>query len=140
MKEILFRGKRLDGKGWITGDLIQGVKGQKGLTWIQAEDYSPAWPYCTREYEIDPETIGMYTGLKGKYNVKIFDDDIVYNGGGDPGVVKWHLGGFLVYFSEEDAWEISQYVHEEYTEVIGNIYDCPNLRDRILGTEVQNGE
>lgn len=66
MREILFRGKRVDNGEWIKSDSICRYGGKIQL-WQEKE----GWVF------IIPETLGQYTGETDQYNNRIFEGDIL---------------------------------------------------------------
>lgn len=70
-REILFRGKRTDGSGWIFGDVIQWKRLGKCAILPQEGDQ---W-HTPIEFEVIPETVGQFTGLTDKKGTKIFEGD-----------------------------------------------------------------
>lgn len=128
MRTIKFRGKRIDNSEWVVGDLFNATKivvtttSNKG---IYTENGSHTFKY---EYiEITPETVGQFTGLFDRDGKEIFEGDIImvrkYNN--SKGVVVFLDGTFMIEYKYIKR-EFSEYALVAF-EVIGNIYDNPDL-------------
>ncbi len=132
MREILFRGKRVDNGEWVYGDLLQ----DRDLNSFAIEyfDYYTDENGRQRDYcqdEIIPETVGQYTGLTDKNGTKIFEGDIV-KWFGKKYTVTYKEGRFIgekEHFIGVDEYEFINLYGS--LEVIGNIHDNPEL----LGVE-----
>lgn len=114
MREILFRGKRIDNGEWIEGSL-----------WLYGEDAhifgGPDFPYGCLWHKVDPSTAGQYTGLTDKNGKRIFEGDIVCLRTGRCHEVKYGDGCFYM-----DGTAITAKYLDRFT-VIGNIHDNPEL-------------
>ena len=124
MREIFFRGKR-NGE-WIEGNSL--TKGK--YTFVGNEDSKGNVNF----EEIDPETLGIWTGLTDKNGRKIFEGDIVkYKSGSDCFFHKVvfetrnYCGYFGIVISETETWGFGMEVPPNLFEVVGNIYDSPEL-------------
>jgi len=137
MREILFRAKRLDGI-WVQGDLRQ-VDGKAYILDYDTGDngVSEQQRIFDIAYEVDPATVGQYTGLTDKGGKRIFEGDILerrilptkriairFRIAWVP--VKACLSAIDI--DGSSVTFISDYIHSGYeTEIIGNIYDNPEL-------------
>ena len=132
MREILFRGKRVDNGEWIQGDIVQfPVHGV-----VRIVEQEPSY----KDAEVDSDTVGQYTGLTDKNGRKIFEGDIihleysqVFFGGVYFGEytaeVSYKEGCFItdgMNNGDEIETPLSGFNNDE-VEIIGNIHDNPEL-------------
>lgn len=81
-------------------------------------------------YEIEKIELMQYTGLHDKNGKEIYEGDIVKKTGSkeiDIGKVIYEYDGFIVDVMNMDRFYGRVYLVEIFTEVIGNIYDNPEL-------------
>lgn len=120
MREILYRGKRVDNGEWVYGFLTCrnyiDVFTQK-----VCYDGEEELTYCTVEHcQVDANTVGQYTGLTDKNGKKIFEGDIVESPNGTQGFIEWQNAECAFLVNIGDDW---QTMDDCPYEVIGNIYD-----------------
>lgn len=125
IREITFRGKRVDNDEWVVGDLIHRQIWKRSLTIIRVSD--DGFDHY-EEYEVIPETVGQFTGLTDKNGNKIFEGDIVkyaHPAFAKPlvGIISWEQSetGFVLR-NEKPFYYWLAYTNELY-EIIGNIHD-----------------
>ena len=143
-REILFRGKCKTDNEWLYGFPYVTRKNAVKINWYCSEFGS------MKTDEVDPETVGQFTGLTDKNGVKIFEGDILrgfeypfcsnING-------EFNYFAEIVWFDDSSAFGIYtfknpksnvrgisegntdylEYFNADKWEVIGNIHDNPEL-------------
>jgi uncharacterized phage protein (TIGR01671 family) len=120
MREIKFRGKRVDNGKWVFGYYHFDDSGD-GFDAHYITDLN------MDVHEVRPESVGQYTGLKDKNGKEIYEGDIINDSFGD-------REGRIKYNDYLAAFELCDYdgIHvltngngNSFFEVIGNIYENP---------------
>ena len=123
MRIIKFRGKSIDGKEWLYGDLVSSADKKRFAILVNdKESYD--------ECEIIPETIGQFSGLYDCNKKEIYEGDILKWSNGRMYVVKFWRGMFYASVEEcNDGFLGGFPLHAltEYCEIVGNIYDNTEL-------------
>ena len=142
MREILFRGKRLDNGEWVEG-------------WYQPETTIKHWDgrretigfTITYKVEegfledtlVDQSTVGQYTGLMDKNGKRIFEGDIVAQNWYDYDEPRDDSFGKVVFCEYDCSFSVMDVNKDGFmplgrcgsyhweVEVIGNIHDNPEM-------------
>ena len=140
MREILFRGKQNEGR-WVEGVYF---KHDTVKVCFSSDDPKPRHliiqdGFCDWGFEppihcvdVDPDTVGQFTGLTDKNGKKIFEGDILDH------IIQAEVltnRGVVVWDRENARWALQLntmkpcfYMHNpKSVEVIGNIHDNPEL-------------
>lgn len=131
MREILFRGKRIDNGEWVEGDVFvrdEYAEIYKHVSVIFAGvELNGIWQ------RVNLETVCQYTGLTDKNGVKIFEGDIVHVHDITLQCTKpYHeFDGYIDYADGSFRIVSDLLTHYRWIdyeiEVIGNIHDNPEL-------------
>nr|DAN74162.1 MAG TPA: YopX protein [Caudoviricetes sp.] len=129
MREIKFRGKRLDNGEWIKGNSIVRVgDGFFICDWTGvAIKKSEFYNLFT---EVAPATVGQYTGLKDKNGREIYEGDIIGGSNGSINGWEWPFKSEIKWNDEECGFNTPNWGYMDsthYYNVLGNIHDNPEL-------------
>ena len=143
MREILFRGKRLQGVDWVEGYFFKSdinkrarESGKATLIFTPDCDTFITVPECHNSFMVISDTVGQYTGLKDKNGKRIFEGDVakVLQGKDkDIAYVGFENGAFMLYPKTGNIYErtLWSYWYNDWdVEVIGNITDNPELLEK----------
>lgn len=133
MREILFRGKRIDNGEWVEGLYLvtKDIVSEEILHTIVRNPADSCGCEIWDFEVVDPKSISQFTGLTDKNGEKIFEGDIISDGG-FTGVVVFDDkddGAFLVIDPADPAGEADGEFFSGLIdrEVCGNIYDNSEL-------------
>lgn len=131
MREIIYRGKRVDNGEWVYGYFVNKVQmdTKTNIVFTPMIYDKEGW-----QWEVIPETIGQFIGLLDKNGIKIFEGDIVTawsQGLQAVGRVQRRVDGLWILYPAHQKgklWGMCPNQKGETTvEVIGNIHDNPEL-------------
>ena len=123
MRTIKIRGLRTDGKGWVYGGYFQHTPDEDGVRYY-------IFDFNEGAVEVIPESVGQFTGLHDKNGKEIYEGDILKT---FPIIssdkIAYDSFNVVVRFTSS-SWIANGVLgikQSEISEVIGNIYENPDL-------------
>ena len=123
--KIKFRGKRIDNGEWVYGWYYQ----EYNRHYIGRNEHIDSFGACQQflaKYEVAPETVGQYTGLKDKNEIEIYTGDTLLDDE-DFYIVEFDEGCFVAILDGNIIFPLSEIAGD--CEIIGNIYDKMESQD-----------
>lgn len=132
MREIKFRGRRLDTGQWVYGDFVStscsrpSIDAANGL-----------------RYAVDPDTLGQYTGRKDSLGKEVFEGDVIRVNGKVDKIVEYreaHCAFCLANVQDcvdadvDGCWDIWQSIYPVWWDFEGReIIVVGNKHEGVLG-------
>lgn len=141
MRNVVFRAKRVDAGQWVHGSYLAhkeymecvGSGGPTPVRHLILYDGFADWnmPITIEYCEVDPATVGEFSGMYDKHGTPIYEGDIVRKRtyqGIKPCVVVFSCGCFHCGFGGGSSTASHPYLLDDKNiEVIGNVHDNPEL-------------
>ena len=140
-REIKFRGKRIDDGKWVHGSYTSMREKNRNNPFCQVESkiFHRIWQWEDGDwnmggyanYEVIPETVGQYTGLKDKNGVKIYEGDIIeHTISGNISVHEVYFDNEMLEFGLRYSGELFHCQFNDEFELVGNIHDNLELLNK----------
>ncbi len=146
MREILFKAKRVDNGEWIVGHYTEC----RGETFIGIDTSSMFEIFCPpaiRWFKVSSETLCQFTGLTDKSGKRIWDNDILMAHLDEScpedatyETVEWGVTGWVTHEANSIDRHCLDKFDLEHFEVVGNIFDNPELLQEESDFEEKRNE
>ena len=125
IENIKFRGKFPKTGEWLYGDLIRNVEGAFAIV----PPYEISMNNYYRNYVVDKETIGQFTGLYDESGKAVYEGDLLRGYDNNVIEVVWSDACFCGCISNTIV--SLRILDVEDGDVLGNIYDNKELLERV---------
>lgn len=127
-REIKFRGKSLKNKKWVYGDLMSNICGTRIVRYKETDKGGTKradWDYI----DVDPNTVGQFTGLTDSASKETYEGDIVKDEIGEVYEICWYadLAAFMAEMIDNERAFLITDIGAKNMKVVGNIHDNPDL-------------
>lgn len=126
IKDIKFKAKRLDGKGWVCGYFYE----ENGNTYIIANRQKKSKLNRNLTYQVDPSTVCQFTGLKDSEGNELYEHDVIKNYPFIPSEIVWseELSGYYLTHANGKIYEkpLGYYLSLGKFIFVGNKFDEEN--------------
>ena len=137
MREILFRGKRIDNGEWVCGHYYTQVFHPDTIEEDWYHFIKPIGSESWGNVRVIPETVGQYTGLTDKNGKKIFEGDYIVCRQAiegnfideviEMGYVEMKHDAFGLHRKQGYYRPFKDWLEDYEYEVLGNIHDNPDM-------------
>lgn len=128
MREIKFKGYNSKNNTWIVGCYILN----RGAHFVCPDEFADGKSW--NDYEVNPETVCQYTGLKDKDGKEIWEGDIIRFRGSIDSVIEFQHGAFgfdgidsFIALAGNPNFTFNPFDTDNDFEIIGNIHDNKEL-------------
>ncbi len=131
-RQILFRGKLAPQCSWIYGEYVTTDEIPKIYERRNGETRA-CW-----DYEVDPDTVGEFTGMFDTVGQRIFEDDIArvrYEGKDYIGLIQYDAFGVFIFVARGFGW-----ITEQDTEKVARGKKTTLKNIRIIGNMHENAD
>ena len=141
-REIKYHGKRVDNSEWVFGYFVKAWDNSYYIITEFGSDVtccSDCGANVITTYEVTPETVGQYTGLKDKNGKEIYEDDIIEYCGSQllesyKALIKYKDDRFVAVWIDDSKLfrkDIFFWATERKIQIIGNIHENPELLQEV---------
>ncbi len=133
MREILFKAKRVDDREWVVGQYVNTCYPGKDK---ETGHFIVVYP--NEYHEVYTSTLCQFTGLCDKNGKRIWENDILmahldesYPEDAAYETVEWNVAGWVAHETGSTDREYIDKFDLEHYEVVGNIFDNPELLQEV---------